>query len=1062
MNIHIDERSLPRLQRWGMMALALLLTLLPGVYFTVASHFSQQAESRRLETELLRQQEALLQAQVQEVGNYLQHVRSRTESVLQQQIQDQVGQALQLLEQLYQLNRKRMPEAELRRLLAESLRPIRFLEGRGYYFIDDLQGNCILLPINPEREGSSLLDNQDDQGTLIMRELLQAVDNPDKAGFARYRWYVNGRSGMQDKIAYAQVFAPYGWLVGTGEYVFKVEETLQREALARIRALSFGEDGYVAILARDGTPLLSPSRPASEHQPPSALPPSEQAAIQAILAQAQKGGGMVRYDWVTPGTGKLSRKMSYVQVIPEWNWVLVGGIHLDQISQTLEEQARRQARELQQSLLGSLLILALAALLALAFSALYSRWFKGLFQRYQETLAERNQALEASNQQLHFNKFLMDHASDICLLLDEEERIVYANRTAELFFQRQQLPGTRMAELGLPELGGLPRQQSVEIDYQDPAGREYALEISLAPADYQGHSYSCAILRDVSLRKEQEAHSRLAAHVFESGQEAMLVCDKDNRVMAANHSFTRITGYTQEEMLGRDPMFLKSGRHGPEFYEAIWYALEHELAWSGEIWNRRKDGSFYPAWFNINRITDPQGRTTHYIAAFSDISAQKDSEARVRHLAEHDPLTNLPNRSLLGERLQQAMPLARRDGGMLAVLCLDLDRFKIINDSLGHGVGDQFLIETALRLHQCIRARDTVSRLGGDEFAVLLTDLDSADQAALMARRILGHIGAPAQLGNQLLSVTPSIGIALFPGDGDDVETLLKNAEAAMYHAKQQGRNNCQFFTPSINERFNERLLLEKGLRQALAQSQLSLHYQPQFDLESGALTGSEALLRWTSPELGAVPPTRFIPVAEESGLIESIGDWVVHQACQQIARWQQAGLPVRPVAVNVSALQFRNGSITRSVAQALEQSAIAPELLEIEVTESVLAEDETRITQQLQALKAMGVSLAIDDFGTGYSSLSYLKRFPLDRLKIDRSFIQDLPTDQDDAAITRAIIDMARALGLSTLAEGVETMAQRDYLLRHGCDQVQGYLTGKPMPENDFAALLKGSRGEA
>lgn len=467
MNIRIDERSLPRLQRWGMMALALLLTLLPGVYFTVASHFSQQAESRRLETELLRQQEALLQAQVQEVGNYLQHVRSRTESVLQQQIQDQVGQALQLLEQLYQLNRKRMPEAELRRLLAESLRPIRFLEGRGYYFIDDLQGNCILLPINPEREGSSLLDNQDDQGTLIMRELLQAVDNPDKAGFARYRWYVNGRSGMQDKIAYAQVFAPYGWLVGTGEYVFKVEETLQREALARVRALSFGEDGYVAILARDGTPLLSPSRPASEHQPPSALPPSEQAAIQAILAQAQKGGGMVRYDWVTPGTGKLSRKMSYVQVIPEWNWILVGGIHLDQISQTLEEQARRQALELQQSLLGSLLILALAALLALAFSALYSRWFKGLFQRYQETLAERNQALEASNQQLHFNKFLMDHASDICLLLDEEERIVYANRTAELFFQRQQLPSTRMAELGLPELGSLPRQQSVEIDYQD-------------------------------------------------------------------------------------------------------------------------------------------------------------------------------------------------------------------------------------------------------------------------------------------------------------------------------------------------------------------------------------------------------------------------------------------------------------------------------------------------------------------------------------------------------------------------------------------------------------------
>ena len=933
-NIRINEQSLPRIQRWGMVALALVLTLVLGGYFTINHMLAREAASQEMEGILLHQQETLLKTQALEVASYLDHVRSRTESVLEAQIRDQVEQALQVLHGLHRQHRHTMPESKLRQMLVEALRPVRFLGGRGYYFIDDLQGNCILLPTAPEREGTSLLDNRDDQGHYIMRGLIQAVENPEGAGFSRYRWYAPGRQGMQDKIAYAALFKPYGWIVGTGEYVFKVEEDLQAEALARIRALRFGEDGYIAVLTRDGTPLVSPSRPASENRPLNSLPAEEQDVIRKIVRKASEGGGIIRYDWINLRTGQMGPKLAFVHTMPAWNWILVSGIHMGEIQSSLERQKASLEKELQQTLVFSLLVLSLALVLALAYSGLYSRWFRHLFQRYQASLQESHQAL-------YLNKYLMDHAGDMCLLLDQEQRVVYSNRSAQDFFGKsgEALQGQALQDLPLPRLA-LPEQAATtELAYADPEGRQRHLEARFSPADYQGAVYFCVILRDISQRREQEE--------------------------------------------------------------------------------------------------------------------------RLRHLSEHDTLTNLPNRNLLHARLRQAVDHARRAGRMVAVLWIDLDRFKIVNDSLGHHIGDQFLIETAQRLHGLVRARDTISRHGGDEFVVVLVGLDHADRAALIARKIQEKLGAPVQAGGQELAVTPSIGISLFPGDGDDPESLLKNAEAAMYHAKQLGRNNCQFFTPEINARFNERLNLEHGLRHALQAGELQLYYQPQFDLRDGSLKGCEALLRWESPRLGWVAPARFIPVAEESGLIEGIGDWVLQQACSRIALWQSRGLPPCPVAVNVSALQFRNGSIVRSVARTLETTGIPPGLLELEVTESVLAEDTERISQQLATLKEMGISLAIDDFGTGYSSLSYLKRFPLDRLKIDRSFIQDLPEDQDDAAITLAIIEMARALGLSTLAEGVETRAQHDYLLEHGCEQMQGYLYARPMPEADFITLLEKSRQE-
>ena len=437
---------------------------------------------------------------------------------------------------------------------------------------------------------------------------------------------------------------------------------------------------------------------------------------------------------------------------------------------------------------------------------------------------------------------------------------------------------------------------------------------------------------------------------------------------------------------------------------------------------------------------------------------QRDIDAgheRLRQWAESDPLTNLPNRARLRTRLVEAIDHARRDGRQRALLFIDLDRFKNINDSLGHAVGDELLIQVARRLSGAVRAGDTVGRLGGDEFVILLEQLGHADQAAQVAQALLDAASGQYAVAGHELAVTPSIGIAVYPADGEDAETLLKNADSAMYHAKSAGRNNYQFFTAAMNTRVREHLQMENSLRQALARGELSLHYQPQFNLESDRLCGCEALLRWHSPSLGQVPPDKFIPIAEDSGLIVPIGEWVLNEACRQAMAWREQGLPELTVAVNVSPVQFRHADLAEQVERALRDSGLPPQLLELELTESVLAENLEQVSATLERLRRLGVHLAMDDFGTGYSSLSYLKYFKLDTLKIDRSFISDLTNSDDYAALTIAIIGMAHSLGMSCIAEGIETASQQDFLRWHGCSIGQGYLFSRPLPPTAMAELL-------
>ncbi|WP_434560552.1 EAL domain-containing protein [Pseudomonas sp. Z5-35] len=611
----------------------------------------------------------------------------------------------------------------------------------------------------------------------------------------------------------------------------------------------------------------------------------------------------------------------------------------------------------------------------------------------------------------------------------------------------------RKQMLDLLQRDGFVRDFSCHIRRND--GQIRLCEVSSRPLPIGNEDCMLTIARDITERHFMQEKLQQAATVFESTAEGVLITDTQQHISAVNRAFTEITGYSETEALGHTPRLLASGLHDSAFYAAMWHQLTAEGHWQGEISNRRKNGELYPSWLTISAVRNQEQHITHFVAVFADISSLKHAQARLDYQAHHDPLTGLPNRTLFESRLLTALNNQQENGGQGAVLFLDLDRFKHINDSLGHPVGDLLLKGIAVRLREQLRDIDTVARLGGDEFIILLPGLQQPSDAEHIAQKLLSCFGAPFQAGEHEFFISASIGTSLYPQDGCDVATLVKNADAAMYRSKAKGRNRVESYTRDLTAQASERVALEHELRRAIERNELSLSFQPKISLIDNRLVGAEALIRWTHPTFGDVPPEHFIPLAEENGMILQIGDWVLETACRQLHEWNSSHDSLGPLSVNLAGVQLRQPNLLGRIEQLLRENHLEPGLLQLEITENFIMSQAEEALAVLHQLKKLGVQLAIDDFGTGYSSLSYLKRLPLDILKIDQSFVRGLPDDPHDAAIVRAIIALGRSMQFTIIAEGVETLAQQQFLAEEGCEQIQGYIVSLPLCAEEFAATF-------
>jgi len=692
-------------------------------------------------------------------------------------------------------------------------------------------------------------------------------------------------------------------------------------------------------------------------------------------------------------------------------------------------------------------------------------------QREAKTLSNRTEELSSANAQLQLQAQIVDQTHDAIISTDSQDIILSWNRGAEklLGFAGENIQGQSLqglfadGEYAFFQENIFPLllrngQHEGEVRLRKKNGESFAAHLSLSRLQDQEGEFSgmvCYAL-DISERKKAEEWMRLAVKFLDNTTEALLVTDAAGTIIEVNPAFEEMAGFSREEVLGQNPRILKSDRHDKAFYDKMWGQLRTNGHWQGEIWDRKKNGEVYPKWLSISAVHNERGKLTHYVAISADISDVKQNQERLENLAHYDQLTGLPNRRLFNDRLQQAIQQASRNQQQVAIIVIDLDRFKEVNDTLGHSAGDALLVKVAALLNSNVRSSDTVCRMGGDEFIIMMPAVGEVDNVIDIVQKLLNAFAQPFLLNAEAVYITPSIGISMYPYDSKTQETLIKNADTAMYHAKREGRNNFQFYQESMYNDVLERLTLKNRLHQALERGEFQLFYQIKVDTVTEEVVGAEALIRWLHPEKGFISPDRFIPLAEESDLILPIGQWVIREACTQSMMLQKMGLAPIIIAVNLSARQLHQQNMPEIIGAILQETGLPAKYLSVEITESMLMHDVEDTIKPLAAIKQMGLSIAIDDFGTGYSSLNYLKRFPIDTLKVDRSFVMDITKDDDDKAVVISIIGLAHNLKLEVVAEGVETKEELEFLKAHDCDIIQGYYFSKPLPWHDFVALLK------
>jgi len=665
----------------------------------------------------------------------------------------------------------------------------------------------------------------------------------------------------------------------------------------------------------------------------------------------------------------------------------------------------------------------------------------------------------------HDCRAAIEGAGDGFLLLDVHGRILECSAAYSQLsgYSKSELLGLSLSALDLykpwehcnPDKADYDYRNLYESRHRRKDGSYWDVEIS-SSFSHQDDGRFFLFVRDISERKNLQQQLHLIAEVFKNTSEAIVITGPDGSILDVNDAYCRITGYERDEVIGENPRKMQSGKHTRKFYEQMWKTLKEEGRWVGEIWDQRKNGEIFPKWLSISAVYNPQDELTHYVGSFSDISVLRGIESELHRMAYFDSLTDLPNRTYFNERLEEELHRCDRYNGTCALLFLDLDRFKLINDTMGHSSGDELLKEVAWRIQEVLRATDIFARMGGDEFTLLLPNTVNADAVAHVAQNILDILHAPIRLRGEEVRVGASIGIAIYPNDGGNVETLIRHADVAMYEAKAKGRGQYRFYSAYMDLVAHEHLSLESDLHRALQNNEFFLHFQPQVDARTDEIVRCEALLRWEHPERGLVSPDKFISVAEDTGLILQIGEWVLREVCRTIQQWRSQAIDVPPIAVNLSAHQFRQQELVHDIIAILDEYAVGINEVEFEITESVAMENAESTLKRLSLLTDKGFSLAIDDFGTGYSSLSYLKTFPVNKLKIDRSFVMDIPQDTNDAAISAAIVRMAHSLGMEVIAEGVETIEQVAFLLEEGCTIMQGYHFSHPLATDDFISLLQ------
>lgn len=936
----------------------------------------------------------------------------------------------------------------------------RVLGETGYTYVID-SGAAILVHPYEELLGTNVREYDFIQEQIRKRE-----------GYIEYLWQNPGEDSPREKALYMTYYEPWDWIISSSAYKSEFNSLLRvedvRESISRIRV---GNRGYVFLMDREGRLLIHPQFEGLTIDEMELTPELSKDFLYEIRDNHE---GKLDYRWIDSDTGEIADKSLLYSYFPRFDWIVVSSVFPDEYAGVLTVIIIA---------LGSIFLGAfvLFVFLAHSVSSMLAKPLKEIIEFLRDTsFADLSHRLPEGGQDefallaQRINRFLdtIETEKNDRLIIEEENRILaqftngnpypvmridakgfvlYVNRAGRDLMKLWKIALTTRIPRELKELienSGLDRGD-LEYAHRD---RTYQVMFSY----FENKQFYYLLIMDITKRKENEFLLLMSESVFSHTTEGILITDPEGVIIRVNPAFTDISGYKEEEVLGENPRILKSDHHDQAFYKEMWDSLLQEGDWKGEIWNRRKNGEAYPELLTINCVRDEQGGLLHFVGVFKDISDIKESEEKLKHQVSHDSLTGLPNRILLEDRLGRAIAHAERNGEALAVLFIDMDNFKHINDSLGHPVGDDFLKIISRRLLDACREEDTVARFGGDEFVILLTDLEGEKNVVDITRRLLKLLGEPLSLSNHDLIPKASIGITVYPMDGRDPQLLLKNADLAMYKAKDKGKGTYSLYNSNMNVSLRKRMDMETRLMGSLEKGEIYLHYQPKIDLDTMAPMGVEALVRWDNPEVGFVSPADFIPLAEETGFIMPLGDWILRESLKDLKEMRALGFPDLEMAVNLSIRQFWDKELLEKTEKVIQRSGVSPGSVNFEITENVAMEDSEEALEIMNRLTDLGVHLSIDDFGTGYSSYHYFRKFQAKTLKIDKSFIDELPRGKKTSAIVENLIDLGHTLNMEVVAEGVENREQYDFLKGIGCDVIQGFYFSRPLGKKDLMAYLQ------